>query len=37
MKFKESSEPIFNFLKKEIEGLNCKMDELKQLLLKVSD
>ena len=37
MKFNETFESNFNYLKKEIEGLNCKMDELKQLLLKVSD
>ena len=37
MKFKESSESNFNNLKKEIEGLNWKMDELKQLLVKVSN
>ena len=37
MKFKESLVSNFNYLKKEIEGLNWKMDELKQLLLKVSD
>ena len=37
VKFKESSESYFNYLKKKIEGLDWKMDELKQLLLKVSD
>ena len=37
MKFKETSESNFNYLKKEIEGLNWKMDEQKQLLVKVSD
>ena len=37
MKFKESLKSNFNYLKKEIKGLNCKMDELKQLLIKVSD
>ena len=37
VKFKQSSELNFNHLKKEIEGLNLKMDELKQLLLEVSD
>ncbi|XP_059598017.1 uncharacterized protein LOC132254942 [Vitis vinifera] len=35
VKFKQSSELNFNHLKKEIEGLNLKMDELKQLLLEV--
>ena len=37
VKFRQSSELNFNHLKKEIEGLNLKMDELKQLLLEVSD
>ena len=37
MKFKETFESNFNYLKKEIEGMDWKMDELKQLLLKVSD
>ncbi|RVW56744.1 hypothetical protein CK203_095719 [Vitis vinifera] len=35
VKFRQSSELNFNHLKKEIEGLNLKMDELKQLLLEV--
>ena len=37
VKFRQSSELNFSHLKKEIEGLNLKMDELKQLLLEVSD
>ena len=37
MKFKESSESNFNYLKKEVKGLDWKMNELKELLLKVSD
>ena len=37
VKFKQNSKLNFSHLKKEIEGLNLKMDELKQLLLEVSD
>ena len=37
VKFRQSSELNFSHLKKEIEGLNLKMDELKQLLVEVSD
>ena len=37
VKFKQSSELNFSHLKKEIEELNLKMDELKQLLIEVSD
>ncbi|KAL6350283.1 hypothetical protein AAG906_004231 [Vitis piasezkii] len=35
VKFKQSLELNFNHLKKEIEGFNLKMDELKQLFLEV--
>ena len=37
VKFRQSSELNFSHLKKEIEGLNLKMDELKQLLVEVSN
>ena len=37
VKFKQSLESNFSHLKKEIKGLNSKMDELKQLLLEVSN
>ncbi|KAL6345105.1 hypothetical protein AAG906_013588 [Vitis piasezkii] len=35
VKFRQSLELNFSHLKKEIEGFNLKMDELKQLLLEV--
>ena len=37
VKLRQSLELNFSHLKKEIEGFNLKMDELKQLLLEVSD
>ena len=37
VKFRQSSKLNFSHLKKEIEGLNLKIDELKQILLEVSD
>ena len=37
MKFRQSLKSNFSHIKKEIEELNSKIDELKQLLLEVND
>ena len=37
VKFRQSLKSNFSHIKKEIEELNSKMDELQQLLLEVND